>query len=62
MIWQVLIAKGADRQTDVEQMAFKLMVWIWKRSAAQRSGMTTGQFTRAQLMLLGGPERPTGQQ
>ncbi len=29
------------------------MVWGWKLSAAQRGGMTSGQFTRAQLMRLG---------
>jgi transposase len=53
VVWQVLMAKSADRQADAEQVAFKLMVWGWKLSEAQRGGMTTGQFTRAQLMRLG---------
>ena len=53
VVWQVLTTKSADRQADAEQVAFKLMVWGWKLSAAQRGGMTTGQFTRAQLMHLG---------
>lgn len=53
VVWQVLLAKSADRQADAEQVAFKLMVWGWQLGEAQRGGLTSGQFTRAQLMRLG---------
>jgi hypothetical protein len=53
VVWQVLMAKSADREAEAEQVAVGLMVWGWKLSAAQRGGMTTGQFTRAQLMRIG---------
>jgi transposase len=53
VVWHILRTKSADRQAEVEQVAFKLMVWSWKLSVAQRGGMTTGQFTRVQLMRLG---------
>jgi hypothetical protein len=59
VVWQVLTAKSVDRQADAEQVAFKLMVWGWKLSEAQRGGLTTGQFTRAQLMRLGLGEQLT---
>src|SRR6476660_4622166 len=53
VVWHVLMAKSADRRAEAEQVAFKLMVWGWKLSEAQKGGLTTAQFIRAQLMRLG---------
>ena len=52
-VWHVLLAKSADRRADAEQVAFKLMVWSWKLSDAQRGGLSTRQFIRAHLIRLG---------
>ena len=52
-VWHVLMAKSADRRADAEQVAFKLMVWSWKLSDAQRGGLSTRQFIRAHLIRLG---------
>jgi hypothetical protein len=51
VVWHVLMARSADRRADAEQVAFKLMLWAWKLSDEQRSGMRSRQFIRAQLML-----------
>lgn len=57
VIWHVLQARTADQRADAEQVAFKLMVWSWKLSDAQRGGLTSRQFIRAHLIRLGlGPE------
>ena len=53
VVWHGLIAKRADRRADDEQVAFKLMIWSWKLSAAQRGGLSTRQFIRAHLIRLG---------
>lgn len=53
VVWHVLIAKSADRRADAEQVAFKMMIWSWKLTDAQRRGMTSRQFIRVQLMRLG---------
>jgi transposase len=53
VIWHLLMAKSADRRADAEQVAFKLMVWAWKLSDEQRGGLSTRQFIRAHLILLG---------
>jgi transposase len=53
VVWHVLMAKSTDRRAEAEQVAFKLMVWGRKLSKAEEAGMTTAQFTRAQLMRLG---------
>jgi transposase len=53
VVWHVLIAKSADRRADDEQVAFKLMIWSWKLSDAQRGGVSTRQFIRAHLIRLG---------
>ena len=34
-------------------VAFKLMAWSWKLTAAQRGGLTSRQFIRAHLIRLG---------
>ena len=53
VVWHVLLAKSTDRRADAEQVAFKLMVWVWKLSDEQRGGLSSRQFIRAQLMRLG---------
>ena len=53
VVWHVLIAKSADRRANEEQVAFKLMIWSWKLSDAQRGGLSTRQFIRAHLIRLG---------
>ena len=53
VVWHVLMAKSADRRAEAEQVAFKLMIWGWKLNEAQKGGLTTAQFIRAQLMRLG---------
>jgi transposase len=53
VVWHVLLAKSADRRADAEQVAFKLMVWVWKLSDEQRGGLSSRQFIRFQLMRLG---------
>jgi transposase len=53
VVWQVLMAKSADRRADAEQVAFKLMVWSWKLADEQRGGLTSRQFIRAHLIRLG---------
>jgi transposase len=53
VIWHVLHGRTADQRADAEQVAFKLMVWSWKLSDAQRGGLTSRQFIRAHLIRLG---------
>jgi transposase len=53
VVWHVLMSQSADRRAEAEQVAFKLMIWGWKLSEAQKGGLTTAQFIRAQLMRLG---------
>ena len=53
VVWHVLMAKSADRRADAEQVAFKLMVWAWKLTEAQRGGLSSRQFIRAHLIRLG---------
>jgi hypothetical protein len=50
IVGHVLLAKSADRCANAEQVAFKLMVWSWKLTDEQRSGLTSRQFIRAQLI------------
>src|SRR4030095_6713281 len=50
VVWHVLMAKSADRRADAEQVAFKLMVWSWKRTDEQRGGVTCRHFNRADLI------------
>jgi transposase len=53
VVWQVLMAKSADRRADAEQVAFKLMVWAWKLTDEQRGGLSSRQFIRTHLLRLG---------
>src|SRR6266496_1787257 len=53
VVWQMLMAKSADRRADAEQVAFKLMVWAWKLTDEQRGGLSSRQFIRAHLIRLG---------
>ena len=51
-IWHVLTEQAADTHADADRVAFKFRVWSWKLTDAQRSGLTTRQFVRYQLMRL----------
>lgn len=53
VVWHVLTSRSADRRATAEQVAFKLMVWAWKLSDAQRGGLTSRQFIRYHLLRLG---------
>ena len=53
VIWHVLLGQTADACADAERVAFKLMVWSWKLTDAQRGGRTSRQFMRAHLIRLG---------
>lgn len=47
VVWHVL-----NGRAEVEQVAFKLMIWGWKLSEEQRGGLTTRQVIRANLLRL----------
>lgn len=51
--WSVLSYRAADRHTQPERVAFKLMSWSWKLGRDHRGGLTTPQFVRCQLLRLG---------
>ena len=51
-VWHVLTKPEADRHADVDQVAFKLMIWSWKLDNDLRRGLTTRQFVRYHLMRL----------
>jgi transposase len=51
-VWHVLTKREADRHADVDQVAFKLMIWSWKLDDDLRRGLTTRQFVRYHLMCL----------
>jgi len=53
VIWHVLHGQSVDQRADAERVAFKLMVWSWKLTDAQRGGLTSRQFIRAHLIRLG---------
>ena len=53
VVWHVLTSRSVDRRATAEQVAFKLMVWAWKLSDAQRGGLTSWQFIRYHLLRLG---------
>jgi hypothetical protein len=53
LVWEVWSKRTADRHADAEQVAFKLMLWSWKLTDAQRGGLKTRQFIRAHLLRLG---------
>ena len=52
VIWHVLTERAADQQANPDLVAFKFMTWSWKLTDAQRGGLTTRQFVRAQLLRL----------
>jgi hypothetical protein len=52
VVWHVLAERAADRHSDPEMIAFKLMQWSWKLDLLQRGGLTTRQFIRYYLMRL----------
>jgi transposase len=52
VIWHVLTERAADRHSDPEMIAFKLMQWAWKLDLVQRGGLSTRQFIRYYLMRL----------
>lgn len=52
VIWHVLTEQTADIHANPDLVAFKMMVWSWKLTDAQRGGMTTRQFVRYQLLRL----------
>lgn len=51
-IWHVLGERVADKNAVPGMVAFKLMMWSWKLSDQERSGLTTRQFVRYHLMRL----------
>lgn len=53
VIWHVLTEHATDQHADPDMVAFKLMTWSWKLTPEQRSGLTTRQFVRYQLLRLG---------
>jgi hypothetical protein len=53
VIWHVLHGQTVDQRAQAEQVAFKLMVWSWKLTDAQRGHLTSRQFIRAHLIRLG---------
>jgi hypothetical protein len=53
VIWHVLHDQTTDQRSEAERVAFKLMVWSWKLTDAQRGGLTSRQFIRAHLIRLG---------
>jgi transposase len=52
VIWHVLTEQAADKHAQVKPLATKLMRWSWELTDAQRSGLSTRQFVRLQLMRL----------
>jgi transposase len=52
VIWHVLSERAADRHSEPEMVAFKLMQWAWKLDLVQRGGLSTPQFIRYYLMRL----------
>lgn len=53
VLWHVLHDQTTDQRSEAERVAFKLMVWSWKLTDAQRGGLTSRQFIRAHLIRLG---------
>jgi transposase len=51
-IWHVLTEQVADQHADEKMIATKLMRWSWELTDEQRSGLTSRQFIRLQLMRL----------
>jgi len=51
-VWHMLAERAADKNAIPEMVAFKLMVWSWKLSDKDRSGLTSRQFIRYHLMRL----------
>jgi transposase len=52
VIWHVLAEQVADKHTDQERVAAKLMRWSWGLTQEQRGGLSTRLFIRRQLMRL----------
>ena len=52
VVYHVLTECAADRHTDPDMVAFKLMLWSWQLDKPMRGGLTTPQFVRAGLMRL----------
>jgi transposase len=52
VVWHVLTECAADRNADVDMVAFKLMTWSWDLGKERRNGLTTPQFVRHHLMRL----------
>ncbi len=53
VIWHGLMGPTAEERAAAERVAFKLLVWAWKLTDAQRGGLTARQFIRAHLIRLG---------
>ena len=51
-VWHVLTERVADRNAVPEMVAFKLMIWSWKLTDAQRGGLSSRQFVRYGLLRL----------
>ena len=51
-IWHVWTGHVADRHAEVDKVALKLVAWAGKLAPEQRSGLTTRQFIRYQLLRL----------
>ncbi len=51
-VWHVLSERAADHHAQPKMVAFKLMVWSWKLTDAQRGGLTSRQFVRYGLLQL----------
>ncbi len=52
VVWHVLSEQAAEKHSDPEMIAFKLMTWAWKLDGTQRGNLTTAQFIRYYLMRL----------
>jgi hypothetical protein len=53
VVWHVLTDRAADRQAEVEAVAWKFMSWRAQRGLARRTGCSRGAFVRQQLPQLG---------
>jgi transposase len=51
-VWHVLTERAADKNAIPNMVALKLMLWSWKLSDQERSGLTSRQFIRYHLMRL----------
>ena len=51
-VFHVLTERAADKNAIPEMVACKLMVWSWKLSDQERSGLSSRQFIRYHLMRL----------